>query len=65
MDWSTVLSIGAIILFVILMMRGCGGMMGGGCGTGGCGMGRPRRSSEQDETKDSDGSIVQKTSRPG
>jgi hypothetical protein len=33
MDWTTVLSIIGLILFAILMMRGCGGMMGG-CGTG-------------------------------
>lgn len=39
MDWNTVLSTIAIIVFVVLMMRGCGGMMAGG----GCGMGRPRR----------------------
>lgn len=36
MDWQTLLSIVGIILFVVLMMRGCGGMMaGGGCGMGG------------------------------
>lgn len=39
MDWNTVLTTFAIIAFVVVMMRGCGGMMAGG----GCGMGRPRR----------------------
>jgi hypothetical protein len=39
MDWNTVLSTIAIVVFIVLMMRGCGGMMAGG----GCGMGRPRR----------------------
>lgn len=35
MDWNTVLSTIAIIVFVVLMMRGCGGMTaGGGCGMG-------------------------------
>lgn len=39
MDWNTLLSTIAIIVFIVLMMRGCGGMIAGG----GCGMGRPRR----------------------
>jgi hypothetical protein len=39
MDWSTIISVAAIVVFLWLMMRGCGGMMAGG----GCGMGRPRR----------------------
>ena len=44
MDWSTLLSTIAIIVFIVLMMRGCGGMMAGG----GCGMGRrPRRHDEE------------------
>lgn len=30
MDWQTVLTIAGIILFVVVMMRECGGMMGGG-----------------------------------
>jgi hypothetical protein len=38
MDWQTLLTIAVIVAFVWLMMRGCGGMMGGG----GCGMGGPR-----------------------
>ena len=33
MDWQTILTIGAMVLFAFLMLRGCGGMMGGG----GCG----------------------------
>lgn len=62
MDSSTLLTIGLIILFVIVMMRGCGGMMGG-CGMGGCGMGRPRRSpgpSEHREAKSSGESTTPK-----
>lgn len=53
MDWHTILTIAGIILFVVVMMRGCGGMMRGGRGMGGgCGMGsRPRRP----ETKDAKG----------
>lgn len=39
MDWNTLLTTIAILVFIVLMMRGCGGMMAGG----GCGMGRPRR----------------------
>lgn len=40
MDWNTLLSTALIVLFIVLMLRGCGGMMSGG----GCGMGkRPRR----------------------
>ena len=39
MDWNTLLSTIAILVFIVLMMRGCGGMMAGGA----CGMGRPRR----------------------
>lgn len=48
MDWQNILTIAGIVAFVFLMMRGCGGMMGG-CGMGGCGMGswRPRRDSEE------------------
>jgi hypothetical protein len=30
-DWRTLLSIGGIIFFVGVMMRGCGAMMAGGC----------------------------------
>lgn len=29
MDWNSLLTVGAIVLFVVLMMRGCGGMMAG------------------------------------
>ena len=49
MDWQTLLTIAGIILFVVLMMRGCGGM-GGGCGMGG-GMGSRRRPSETKDNK--------------
>lgn len=35
MDWNALLSTIAIVAFILLMMRGCGGMMaGGGCGMG-------------------------------
>lgn len=30
MDWNSLLSAIAIIVFIVLMMRGCGGMMAGG-----------------------------------
>lgn len=50
MDWRTILSIGGIILFVIVMMRGCGAMMGGGRGMGGgCGMGSRHHRPQQGE----------------
>lgn len=45
MDWNTLLSIAAIVIFVVLMMRGCGGMMGGG----GCGMGMGPRKKKREE----------------
>ena len=32
MDWQTLLSIAGFVLFAFLMMRGCGGLAGGGCG---------------------------------
>ena len=47
MDWQTLLTIAGIIVFVIFMMRGCGGM-GGGCGMGG-GMRSRRRPSDADD----------------
>ena len=34
-NWETVLWIGGIVLLIFFLMRGCGGMMGGGCGMGG------------------------------
>ncbi len=34
MDWQALLTMVGIVLFVIVMMRGCGGMAGGGCGMG-------------------------------
>ena len=39
MDWNALLSLIAIGIFILLMMRGCGGMMAGG----GCGMGVSQR----------------------
>lgn len=50
MDWQSILTILGIVLFVVIMMRGCGGMMGGGCGMGGCGMGSRRK--QQPEEKE-------------
>ncbi len=49
MDWQSILTIAGIVAFVFFMMRGCGGMMSGGCGMGGSGMGsrRPRRDMEE------------------
>lgn len=55
MDWQTLLTIAGIILFVILMMRGCGGMVGGGCGMGG-GMGSRRRPPDAKDDKAEAGS---------
>jgi len=43
MDWGTLLSVAVFILLCIVMMRGCGGMMGGG----GCGMGKDSRHGDQ------------------
>ncbi len=53
MDWQSLLRIGGIVLLVVLMMRGCGGMMSGR-GMGGCGMGmnsRPRRREENERAE--------------
>ena len=47
MDWGTLFTVGVVILFVVLMMRGCGGMMGGG----GCGMGRDSRDASCDRDR--------------
>jgi hypothetical protein len=46
MDWSALLSTIAIVVFILLMMRGCGGMMAGG----GCGMGVRHRHKRQPNT---------------
>ena len=46
MDWNALLSTIAIVVFIVLMLRGCGGMMAGG----GCGMDmrrRPKRDEKQ------------------
>jgi hypothetical protein len=53
-DWSTLFSTLFFVAFVILMLRGCGGMSAGG----GCGMHghhRPRRSREQSPSDSSPG----------
>jgi hypothetical protein len=34
MDWNTMLFAIGLIGFVVMMVRGCGGMAGGGCGMG-------------------------------
>ena len=46
-DWTTLLWIGGIALLIFFMMRGCGGMMGGG----GCGMGGRRHGPEKDQSE--------------
>ncbi len=46
MDWNALLSTIAIVVFILLMMRGCGGMMAGG----GCGMGVRHRHKRQPNT---------------
>ena len=46
MDWNALLSLIAIGAFILLMMRGCGGMMAGG----GCGMGVKHRQKRRAET---------------
>lgn len=51
-DWNTLLQIGGIVLFVVMMLRGgcCGGMSkGGGCGTS------PKPRSEEDAAKAREG----------
>jgi hypothetical protein len=46
MDWNSVLSTIAIVGFFVLMVRGCGGMAGGGCGMGHSRRRGPRTSPE-------------------
>jgi len=43
MDWNALLSTIAIVVFILVMMRGCGNMMAGG----GCGMGAHHRRTRQ------------------
>ena len=50
-NWETLLWVGGIVLLVFFMMRGCGGMMGGGCGMGGR---RHRREADRGEGGDHD-----------
>lgn len=57
MDWYSVLTTIAIVAFIVLMMRGCGGMMAGG----GCGMGKPSRRDKP--TQDQDASPSDRTRR--
>ena len=47
MDWSTLISVIAIVVFLWLMLRGCGGMMAGG----GCGMGRHAHPHNNDQQR--------------
>ena len=54
MDWSTLFSTLFVIVFIVLMLRGCGGMTAGG----GCGMHmrhRPRRDHPQPPTEAASG----------
>jgi hypothetical protein len=48
MNLQSILTILGIALFVISMVRGCGGMMSGGCGMGGHGADQRRPHDEQD-----------------
>ena len=47
MDWQTVFTVVIVGVLFFVMMRGCGGMMRGGC----CGMKSHRRSDGADEDK--------------
>lgn len=51
MDWQTIFSLLGIVLFVVFMMRGCGGMRGHAGRMTGCGMGQrplpPQAAGEQ------------------
>ena len=53
MDWQTIFTVGIVLVFIIVMMRGCGGMMrGGGCGIGrdqSCET-RPKQPDQQDRS---------------
>jgi len=51
MNLQTILAIMGIVLFVISMVRGCGGMMSGGCGMGSRGA-YQRRPHDQNENAD-------------
>lgn len=42
MDWTTLFWIVLGVVVIFIMIRGCGGMMRGGCMGGGCGA-HPRR----------------------
>jgi hypothetical protein len=48
MNLQTILAIMGIALFIISMVRGCGGMMSGGCGLDGHGADQRRPHNEQD-----------------
>lgn len=43
MDWQSFVWIGFVVVLFLVMMRGCGGMMAGGCGMG------SRRREQRDE----------------
>lgn len=48
MDWTTILWIVGVIVFLVIMMRGCGGMMAGReCGMGSHRQTRPRGQPEE------------------
>lgn len=51
MDWQTIITVGVVLLFIAVMMRGCGGMMrGAGCGSSakGSSCGTPKESTTQE-----------------
>ena len=48
MNLQNILAIMGIVLFVISMVRGCGGMMSGGCGVGSRTGDEPRPHDKQD-----------------
>ena len=51
MDWQTIITVGVVLLFIVVMMRGCGGMMRGrGCGSSakGSSCGAPKESLAED-----------------
>ena len=51
MNLQNILAVVGIVLFVISMVRGCGGMMSGGCSVGGR-SGDQRRPNDQHENAD-------------
>ena len=50
MNLQNILAIMGILLFLISMVRGCGGMMSGGCGMGSRGADQQRPHDQQEGT---------------